>query len=373
MFYSIGYSKICNLHILKQIYVKNYITNKILSFALLLQIILVGVASRQMEWVEKYYSNGIYPVISGFLRRLIGWIPVSVGDLLYGIFLLIILRWIWLLVKTRMAPFREHLYSFLASLSVLFFIFHIFWGLNYYREPLYRKLKIDSLDYTSEQLLNTTKKHINKLNTIHLAIVKNDSLAIEVPYKRRKIYKIASNTYRQFYIDSIDFNFKVKSIKSSLFSGPLSYMGFSGYLNPFTGESQVNRKIPLTDYPATTCHEMAHQLGYAPEDEANYVGYLASINNEDLYFQFSGELLAVRHLLYSLEQLDKDSYEKLSNTLNPGIKKNMQITHDFWDSYQNPFEPYFKKFYDLFLKANKQEEGIQSYNAMVGYLVNDSD
>jgi hypothetical protein len=331
--------------------------------------VLVNIASRFPHWVERYYSKGIYPVISSFFRRLLGWVPVSVGDILYGVLLLVILRWIWLLIQTRLAPFREHLYKLGAFLSVVFFTFHLFWGLNYYRLPLKDQLGIKSLEYTSEQLLSTTREHIKKINAIHQRIIQDDSLSIKVPYKRRKIYKMASLEYKQLFVDSIDFHFKRKSIKSSMLSTPLTYMGFPGYLNPFTGESQVNRKIPETGFPATTCHEMAHQLGFASESEANYIGYLACVNSDDLYFQYSGELLAVNHLLYSVALYDKELYQETLKELHVGIIKDRQVTHDFWDSYHNPLEPYFKKFYDAFLKANRQKKGIKSYNAMVGYLI----
>jgi len=350
--------------------VNNYILNKLLSIILILQILLVGLASRFPNWIEKYYAKGIYPIISGSLRRLLGWIPISIGDVFYGIFFVIIIRWIWLLIQTRMTPFREHLYKLGAFLSVIFFIFHFFWGLNYYRLPLSERLEIETIEYTPEQLLTTTKEHIKKLNAIHQKLVQDDSLAIEVPYKRRKIYKMASLEYKELFVDSVDYRFRKKSIKSSLLSTPLTYMGFSGYLNPFTGESQVNKKIPKTGFPATTCHEMAHQLGYASESEANYIGYLACVNSDDPYFQYSGELLATNHLLFALAQYDKELYQKTRKELHFGILKDKQVTHDFWDSYHNPLEPFFKKFYDVFLKANRQKEGIQSYNDMVGYLVN---
>lgn len=349
----------------------NYITNRVLSALLILQIILVGVASRFPNWIESNYSKGVYPVISGFLRRIIGWIPVSIGDILYGIVILIILRWIWLLIETHISPFRSHLYSLGAFLSIVFFIFHLFWGLNYYRLPLKDRLGIETLKYTPEQLIQATNQHIANINIIHKRIVQNDSLVVEVPYKRRKMYKMSSVVFKQLYIDSLDLHFSKRSIKSSLLSLPLSYMGFSGYLNPFTGEAQVNRKIPKTSFPVTACHEMAHQLGYAPESEANYIGYLACVNSKDDYFKYSGELLAVNHLLYSLAQYDKELYKETLQKLNPGILKDKQITHDFWDSFHNPLQPFFKKTYDTYLKANSQKQGIKSYNAMVGYLIND--
>ena len=77
-------------------------------------------------------------------------------------------------------------------------------------------------------------------------------------------------------------------------------MGFAGYLNPFSGEAQVNDNTPLLGTAFTTCHEMAHQLGYAPEKEANFIGYLACISNEDPIFSIRGktqgsEILAFRN------------------------------------------------------------------------------
>ncbi len=349
---------------------KDYITNKILSIFLILQLFFVGFISRKPEWIESYYSNGLYPIISNFFRRIFGWIPFSVGDVLYFLLLVIFLRWVWLLILTRMSPFRAHLYSLGGFISIVFFAFHFLWGLNYYRIPLHEQMGIVRLEYAQEELIEATEKHIDKLNSIHHVLVDDDSLAVEVPYKRREMYRMSSTTYKHLTLDSIDLSFRRKSIKNSLLSTPLSYMGFSGYLNPFTGESQVNKKIPKTIFAFTSCHELAHQLGYASEGETNYIGYLACANNVDMYFRYSGELAAVQHLLYDIAQYDKTLYKTYFNQLNFGIQKNIQNNHDFWDSYHTPWEAYFKKIYDAYLKANRQKEGIRSYNEMVGYLVN---
>jgi hypothetical protein len=348
---------------------RGYITNKILSTFLLLQILFISIISRYPDWVEKYYAQGIYPYLSRFFRRILGWIPISIGDILYLLLLIIILRWLWILIRSGFSPLGQHLFQTGAFISIIFFSFHVFWGLNYYRQSLQHQLNINSLEYTHQELLETTKLHITKINKLHQSIVNNDSLAVIIPLKRNEIYKIAGKEYSNFNFRNLDFYFNSKSIKSSLLSNLLSYMGFSGYLNPFTGEAQVNKKIPKTNFPVTVCHEMAHQLGYASEEQANYIGYLACIKSDELYFQFSGELLAIQNLLYSLSLYDRELYIKNLENLHFGIRKNIQQNHDFWDSYQNPIEPYIKRFYDGYLKANNQESGIDSYNAMVGYLV----
>lgn len=44
--------------------------------------------------------------------------------------------------------------------------------------------------------------------------------------------------------------------------------------------------------------------------------------------------------------------------------------HENWKRYKNPLEKYFKKSYDIYLKANNQTKGIKTYNLVVDLLVN---
>ncbi len=82
-------------------------------------------------------------------------------------------------------------------------------------------------------------------------------------------------------------NYKHAAVKQ-MFAGTIgSYSGFLGYYNPFTGEAQVNTTAPDFVIPFTTCHEMAHQLGYASESEASFVGYLVTKYNNLPVFNYS--------------------------------------------------------------------------------------
>ena len=163
---------------------------------------------------------------------------------------------------------------------------------------------------------------------------------------------------------------KYVSVKNSLFSTLLSYMGFGGYINPFTLEAQINRNIPAIQIPTTICHEMAHQIGYSAENEANFIGYLACMAHDDPYYQYAGQLTAVKYLLSDMYRNDRKNYPKMRALLHKGILKNIYESRVFWNTYKNPLEPLFKKSYNSFLKANHQKEGIKSYNAMVNLLIN---
>ena len=119
----------------------------------------------------------------------------------------------------------------------------------------------------------------------------------------------------------------------------------------------------------TTSHEIAHQIGYAAENEANFIGYLASTKHTDTYFKLAGHVTALKYLLSELHKRDPELYKEALKNINSGILKNFQESNTFWTTYENPFEPIFKKSYNVYLKANKQKNGIETYSYMVDLLL----
>ncbi|GAA4900838.1 hypothetical protein GCM10023311_28120 [Flaviramulus aquimarinus] len=241
--------------------------------------------------------------------------------------------------------------------------------MNYHRLPLHKSLNIES-KYTTEQLVEVTNMLIKKSNTLHSKLSKNDTIKIDLPFSKNEIFKMTSIGYDNLKIHFPHFKYCPKSIKTSIYSYPLTYMGFSGYLNPFTNEAQVDGLIPIYKFPTTSAHEIAHQLGYAAENEANFIGFMATINHDNMYFKYAGYTFSLRFCLNEIYRRDEALYETIVETVNPGILKNYKEVRDFWDAHQNPAEPFFKGFYSNFLKANKQDKGMQSYNYVVALLVN---
>ncbi|MEM1338140.1 MAG: DUF3810 domain-containing protein [Bacteroidota bacterium] len=341
----------------------------VLAVSILPQIALVKWLGSHPDWIETYYSEGLYPYISQFLRMLFGWIPFSVGDLFYTVLFFAAFRYLYLHGKRLWKRPKQFLVDFGIVLSLAYFIFHLFWGLNYYRLPLEEKFGIQK-EYTITDLEEFTDYLIQKTNKIQFQITQDTSLAVQLPYTRNEIFQKTIGVYAQVQSNHPSFGYPIPSLKKSIYSLPLTYMGYGGYINPFTGEAQVNGEIPILRYPTVSAHEIGHQTGYSSESATNFIGFWITSQSKDPHFKYAAYSHALAYCLSDLRAKDTETFKVLWDTVNPGIKKNYEELRRFWHAYENPTEPLFKSIFNAFLKANSQAEGIQSYNRVVGLLVN---
>lgn len=341
----------------------------LIAFSIVPQILLVKTIGHFPHFVETYYSTGIYPFISKIARYIFGWIPFSLGDLIYTLALIFLIRFLIIKSPKLIKKPMELLKELLVVISILYALFHLLWGFNYYRLPLHEKLNLPD-SYTQEELFHYTEYLIHKSNSIHKELNPDSTAIIKIPYSRSEIYQMSLGGYQKLATQFPDLQIQVQSIKTSLYSTGLSYMGYGGYLNPFTNEAQVNGLQINYRYPVVSCHEQAHQIGYSAENEANFIGFLAATNSSDLYFQYSGYLYVLRYALAAVKRKSPEQFEFLKKQVYPGIVKNYIEVNNFWKKYKTKAEPYFKKTFNSFLKANNQKKGIKSYSYVVALLVN---
>jgi hypothetical protein len=341
----------------------------ILAFLLPVQIFLMMLLGEFPELVENWYSLLIYPELAKYMRYGTGWLPFSLGDFLYTLFGILIILWCKRRFQQKFKNPKLWIPDTLAVLSLIYACFHIFWGLNYYRLPLHQSLEIGS-DYTTEELYCLSEILITESNKLHRQLSENESLSVEIPYSKDEIFEKTIAGYANISDDFPQLTYKAASLKRSLYSLPLSYMGFNGYLNPLTAEAQVNTLIVPYKIPTTASHEIGHQLGFAKENEANFIACLTTMNHPDVYFRYSGYTFALRYCLNELYRRDPDKFETLKAEINPGILENYREVEAFWLEHQNPFEPIFQAFYNQFLIVNNQAGGMKSYSYVVALLVN---
>ena len=353
---------------------KKYKTLILIALCLPVQMVLVRIFARYPEFIEQWYSNGFYPVISKGFRYAFGWLPFSFGDIMYTVLIVIALREIVLLFKNRFKTFKLFFIKTLALASIIYGAFHLLWGMNYYRLPLHEAIGIEK-EYTTEELVNLTEKLIIKSNALHDQLAINDSVQVvfgtdDVSAYRSEVFDKTLDGYTSLKSKFPKLNYPPSSIKNSLLRYPLSIMGYSGYLNPITNEAHINGMVPRHRWSVISCHEQAHQLGFAKENEANFLAVMATLDNKDLYFQYSGSIFALRYSINDVYRRDEELGKKLREKIHPGIFKTYKASRDFWNEMDNPLEPVFELFYSNYLKANNQPAGLKSYSYMVALLVN---
>lgn len=340
---------------------------------IILIALTVGIAvfSRYPGAVEKYYSTGLYPVIARGQRLLFGWIPFSVGDLLYGAAVVLLLyrlvRGVRRLVRRQVGHgwLLRGVGMVVLILLWVYVVFNVLWGLNYNRLGIADQLQLQVRPYTTAELNELTVVVVEELNGL-------DSMARTHRVDLGRMTLLRDGAVRGY--DSLAakdprFAYRSASVKQSLFSYPGLYIGFAGYYNPFTGEAQVNMRDPLFGLPYTSCHEMGHQLGYAKENEANFIGFLAARSSPDPAFSYSAYLdlylYSIRELYFRDSVLAKGFKGKLA----PGVREDLRELQRFNRKYENPVEPVIWDLYGRYLRVNRQPHGIVTYSEVTAWLI----
>ncbi|HEU4555113.1 MAG TPA: DUF3810 domain-containing protein [Chitinophaga sp.] len=337
-------------------------------------LLLLNLLFSISESFASFYFHRLYVWISTLLRRFIGSVNLSVGDLIYTAWVIgaviFLLKLCYNLVRGRWQRLALLLINGLGFIIGVYLAFLLLWGYNYRRHSLAADmgLHMQVKPYNVNQLYRLADTLLQQVNQQKAAL--GDTMGVAAPDPdSASLFRRATLAYEQAAARWPSLRYKYPSVKRPIYSYWLNYIGVTGYLNPFTNEAQVNVTTPQFTRPFTTCHEIAHQLGYAPEETANFVGYLVAGHSSDIRFRYAASL---EMFLYSTGQLarqDTALAHQVWNRAVPGIKADYQYIIDFYRSFRGPLDDYSQLLYDQYLKANKQEKGIHSYSEVVGWLI----
>ena len=312
--------------------------------------------------IDNVYSI-IYNRWFSFLSFASIYPSIPIGDIIYIIFPLFVIFYFFR-IKRR----RDKFYFIIKIPIIIYCFFYWSWGFNYNTKSEFESLKTNN--YSTEDLYSTIEYYIKKTNDLQIELSESKEQKVE---SKLSFYQIRNECIKSIKKSNWMFkNMRINSfpVKKSLFSTPLSYMGFSGYINPFTLEANINYNIPDISVPVTISHEIAHQLGYAFEDEANYIAIETLSKSSNNYLSYSANLMAVQYLLAEIRKIDPELHKIYIRDLNIGVIKNIQQKNEYYKKYQNRYEDFFKKNYDIFLKINNQKAGIKTYSLVVDLLIN---
>ena len=138
------------------------------------------------------------------------------------------------------------------------------------------------------------------------------------------------------------------------------------------GEANINTDyIDITEFPVTLCHEISHAKGYARENDAQTLAILSCIHSPRADFRYAGfiyvfnELYAITYQYAKAYDYDMPSF--IDYDLLVDVDRDL-VASEMYDQsladniYTRLVEKFSRKANDVFLKANGQEDGVESYN-----------
>lgn len=342
--------------------VKSYHKKRFWAGILLAQFLLFFVFSK-LKFTVSFFEN-LFEVQKKIHQLLFAWIPFSTGDLIYvlfGIFLM------YLIIKLfRKKSRRNALLKILIILNITYFIYQVFWGMLYFQTPIISKLpktditlekrKTLALDFLEKA--KATRKLVQEDKYGVFMIKDLKSIEKEILQQQKKLQDFITNKQTD----------NINSFKPSLFGNVMSFTGILGYYNPFTAEAQYNTELPSSYLPFTLAHESSHQLGFAREQEANFIGYLIGANSGNTELKYSTEYFTLKSLLNSIIYEDEKFVKNILDRYSDAMKRDRFNEKKFISEHQGLLNDFFGFTNNLFLKSN-QQEGSVTYSYFIDLLV----
>lgn len=346
---------------------------KVLSILLII-IIIIKFYVLSAERVELGYSALFFGSLSRLMRNITGLFSFSIGDIIYGLFVLWLLfqlvKMLRFLITSANTGFKKTylknlLYRWLVWGASLYIVFNLFWGINYNRKGIAWQIGLKQITYTAEELKQLNQMLVGKVNSSKEAFMQT---GLAYP-SDKTLFIYAAEAYDSLQKKHAFLAYKPASLKTSLWGWFGNYASFTGYYNPFTGEAQVNTTVPKFLQPFTSCHEIAHQLGYAKENEANFVGYLAAKSSGKPLFEYSVYLDMFLYANRNLYITDSTTAKTIRSQLSVPVNEDLKEWRKFNQDHKGIFEPMITWVYGKFLENNEQPQGILSYDAVTGFLI----
>ncbi len=332
-------------------------------------IALRQIAGMHPEWIERYYSRGVFLGVRGLIDYGLAWMPFP---LLY-LFVPLILIWLYIRMR-RFFMQRSSLKDKLVrgSLSVLafaggvVFFFMVLWGFNYGRVPVEEIMQLDShpLDVAAleKELQIETQKIIELRQAIPGAPDTSALTGQAFPADMEQQLREAVESQLAFYQYPT-----FGRVRGLLLYPKGIFLRFSsaGLYFPLTGEGHADAGLHPLQLPYVLAHEMAHGYGFGDEGTCNFWAYLACENIKTPVLSYCGHLTHWRTLAVHFRSYKPEEYKRLRESLPVGILADIRAINQNIMEYPDIMPRFREAAYEAYLKSQGISEGIQNYDRVV--------
>lgn len=379
------------------------------SCIVLLGLLILASILNIVAWLSSsfcdFYVLYLHPFMINTYGRLTGFLPFSVGEVMIVIFialtlfaLLLFLCIVFLLLFFRKYTVwkvikkfaKSYYFGYAWGFTVVFFIMTLNSFIPFHCSSLDDKYDLFSVlpeetdilqdllkeDYSLEELSRIRNFVVLKTNTLAQMVERDEQGNIIYP---DNMEDLAAESMQNIAKGCPQLKGYYPAPKQIKFSGFLSQQHMKGYFFPFSMEANYNGLMHKINRPATICHEYAHLKGFMYEDEANLIGFLACVNSTDITFQYSGYLSILNYInneYYEAIGKNKAIYEANVKISSQVMRENVFLEEDTWLQVEEKailstqvVDKVSDKFTETTLTINGIEDGMLSYNRVVGLLI----
>jgi hypothetical protein len=329
----------------------------------LLAVLLRFFADEAPQYVERFYSRGVFLGVRRVFDWSLAWLPFPLLLVFYAFIIYYVFKWI----KAFFAPqisFRNRLLDggrqLLNFAGFMVFSFLFLWGFNYARPNFSTQigLTIEQPDATAlaYELERAAFDAISARKTLENRPLSSEGLSTDFEEKMRNDVSRFLETY----------NFRAGGHLRGREISPDGFLfrfGISGIYMPFTGESSIDAALHPLEKPFTMAHEMAHGYGWTDEATANFVAYLACIHSADDFTRYSGHINYYRYVASNYKRRHPEEYKAFRANLPEGFRNDLEAINQRLLAYPTWFST--DKLNDIFLKSQGVTEGVESYSRIV--------
>ena len=301
--------------------------------------------------VERWYAQGIYPPLQRILTTASNRVPFALFDVLWVGAIAACATVSYRCIRTagwRRGGLRLAVMAARAAAAV-YVIFLATWGLNYRRVALIDKLAFDPARVTRAAAGQLGEANAATLNTL---------------------YARAHGAPESLASLAVAFDDAVRALgatrpvvpgrpKPTLLGGYFHEISVAGMTDPFLLETLIAPDLLDVERPFVIAHEWAHLAGYADESEANFVAWLAC-RRGDGAAQYSAALALIGYAA---------PRRPLNQALDSGPRTDLYTIAYRYSRTNQKLRFAARQGYDAYLKANRVERGIESYDAVVQLIL----
>ncbi len=308
--------------------------------------ILLGISSvcYFLMRLSRDFADFFGATVGAASRRVFTWIsdfvPFSMAEalvLLIPVFVVIVAVWIVKRVRRYGGAGCRRVIAALLAVFSFFVTSFVFNGASgYFGTPMDERLGLEG-ELTREELVMASEYLASSVreNSKSVRLTYEDG-ATALPYSLGETARLIVDGYDS-YLERTGLSTPQSfvSVPKILVTSPLvTYTHISGIYCDYTGEININVNYPDFVTVSTVAHEMAHQRGVSPENEANFIAYAVLSESVDPYLRYAGALDAWNTVSSYLRRADGEKYKELYKTLGDTATGELYAYSKFFDKYR---------------------------------------